>query len=135
MRLLNTQTLQLEEFQGEDVPKYAILSHRWGKEEVLFKDMEQGVASSRAGFAKLESCCKMAHTRGFGYTWIDACCIDKSSSAELTESINSMFRWYARAGECYAYLADVPSTQLDDDEDESKEGNEFSSSVWFTRGW
>ncbi|KAL5905981.1 hypothetical protein ACKVV1_010394 [Pyricularia oryzae] len=28
------------------------------------------------------------------YVWVDICCIDKTSSAELSEAINSMFRWY-----------------------------------------
>ena len=52
----------------------------------------------------------------------DLCCIDKTSSAELSEAINSMYRWYQESGVCYAYLADVPP-------------NAFSKSRWFTRGW
>jgi hypothetical protein len=42
MRLLNIKTLKLEWFHSADVaPSYAILSHRWGDEEVLFEDVEE----------------------------------------------------------------------------------------------
>lgn len=131
MRLLNTKSLSLEEFDGENAPPYAILSHRWEEEEVTYEELRSGRAPKRRGFRKLVECCRLARSRGYKYAWIDTCCIDKSSSAELTESINSMFRWYQRAKECYAYLTDVRSTQLDT----PRERKEFSSSVWFTRGW
>ena len=38
MRLLNSNTLEFEEFFESDRPKYGILSHRWGKEECDLKD-------------------------------------------------------------------------------------------------
>lgn len=47
----------------------------------------------------------------YGWLWIDTCCIDKSSSAELTKSIKSMYRWYEKAGVCYAYLSDVSGSR------------------------
>lgn len=131
MRLLNTKTLKLEDFDGENVPQYAILSHRWENEEVTLKDMELGRAPRRRGYSKLESCCKLACSRGFKYAWIDTCCIDKSSSAELTESINSMYRWYQNAQECYAFLSDVHCQRLNT----WPAQKEFWSSAWFTRGW
>lgn len=59
---------------------------------------------------------------GYEYVWIDTCCIDKTSSAELSEAINSMFAWYQEAKVCYAYLFDVPDRPL-------------KASRWFTRGW
>src|ERR1700733_11317378 len=68
----------------------------------------------------------MAAADGFHYIWIDTCCIDKASSAELSEAINSTYRWYHESGVCYAYLADVPPNAVDD---------EFAKSRWFTRGW
>ena len=38
----------------------------------------------------------------------EACsCIDKGSSAELTEAINSMYRWYQRSQRCYVYFSDL----------------------------
>jgi hypothetical protein len=56
-----------------------------------------------------------------------SCCIDKTSSAELSEAINSMFRWYKNAAVCYVYLSDVSRS---DDLTPS-----MSKSRWFTRGW
>ncbi|KAL2170614.1 hypothetical protein VTG60DRAFT_4627 [Thermothelomyces hinnuleus] len=128
MRLINTRTLHLEEFPRQDVPEYAILSHTWEKEEVLFSDMaDLSRAREKAGFAKIQGACRMAAAHGHDYIWIDTCCIDKSSSAEVSsEAINSMYRWYERSEVCYAYLCDVK-----DPKDESQ----LVSSRWFTRGW
>jgi hypothetical protein len=53
------------------------------------------------------------------------CCIDKGSSAELSEAINSMFRWYERAVVCYVYLSDIHSTEASD----------INTAKWFRRGW
>lgn len=123
MRLLNVDTLNLEDFDENDVPQYAILSHRWEKEEVTFKDMECGTAKQKMGYTKLIKACAEARNRGHAHIWIDTCCIDKSSSAELSEAINSMFRWYQSATECLAYLFDVGQF-LD-----------LGNSQWFLRGW
>ncbi len=83
----------------------------------------------KAGYAKIKGCCRQAQEDGLAYAWVDTCCIDKTSSAELSEAINSMFRWYANAKVCYTYLVDVPSS-LDPNDPVS-----FKSSRWFTRGW
>ncbi|RFU28338.1 hypothetical protein B7463_g7988, partial [Scytalidium lignicola] len=128
MRLLNSTTLELEEFFDSQTPKYAILSHRWLDEEVTFSDMQNKNATGKLGYAKLKSCCEQAVKDGLQHVWIDTCCIDKSSSAELTEAINSMYRWYQNAEVCYAYMADVQSREALDD-------SSFEQSVWFTRGW
>ncbi|OSD00397.1 hypothetical protein PYCCODRAFT_1479280 [Trametes coccinea BRFM310] len=70
-----------------------------------------------------------AEAHGFKLLWIDTCCINKASSTELSEAINSMFAWYARATVCYAYyLHDV-------DDAKPAEGSSFAQSAWFTRGW
>ncbi|KAI2627556.1 heterokaryon incompatibility protein-domain-containing protein [Hypoxylon sp. NC1633] len=106
MWLINTRTRQLKEFLGER-PPYAILSHRWEDEEVTFQDIKESVASSRKGYAKLYNFCLQAATDGYEWAWIDTCCIDKSSSTELSEAINSMYSWYADSDVCYAYLSDV----------------------------
>ncbi|PIL28773.1 hypothetical protein GSI_08817 [Ganoderma sinense ZZ0214-1] len=79
---------------------------------------------------KIREACKVARERGFLYIWIDSCCIDKSSSSELSEAINSMFYWYSRAEVCYAFLADVPA-----EEDPVPKDSHFRRSRWFTRGW
>jgi hypothetical protein len=133
MRLLNTSSLQLEEFPGTETPHYAILSHTWEMEEILFSDMQGGTAESKAGFAKVKGCCQKALDDGFEWVWIDTCCIDKSSSAELSEAINSMYAWYRDSVVCYAYLQDV--TELDAADPNLLSMNEFGKSRWFTRGW
>ncbi|KAI9150386.1 Vegetative incompatibility protein [Paramyrothecium foliicola] len=131
MRLINTTTLGLQEFSGAGIPKYAILSHRWEEEEVTYTQWMEGSAMMRnkKGYKKIRGACKEALKDGFSWLWVDTNCIDKSSSAELTEAINSMFRWYTDAEICYAYLSDVSAT-----------GNtfriqDFRRSQWFTRGW
>ena len=124
MRLINTRTLQLEEFFDALGPKYAILSHTWEKGEVLFRDMEDlDKARAKPGFAKLQGACTLAATQGYDYIWIDTCGIDKSSSAELSEAINCMYKWYEKSGVCYAYLCDV------------EKADQLKFSRWFTRGW
>jgi hypothetical protein len=130
MRLLNAKTKRLEEFFEKDIPPYAILSHTWGKDEVLFKDITKGRYNNDSD--KIEGCCREALGSGFDYVWIDTCCIDKRSSAELSEAINSMFDWYGRAAVCYAYLADVHDT-MDLGVPESTLA--FRESKWWTRGW
>jgi hypothetical protein len=132
MYLLNVNTLQLEEFYDAQIPKYAILSHTWGppEEEVTFADIQNPTSlttTSRGGFDKIRKTCEKAKSDGLSYAWVDTCCIDKHSSAELTEAINSMFKWYQDSQVCYAYLSDVSSAFRDEDE--------WLDSRWFTRGW
>ncbi|KAI0690924.1 hypothetical protein C8T65DRAFT_745633 [Cerioporus squamosus] len=79
---------------------------------------------------KIRRACDVAHAHGYQYIWIDSCCIDKTSSAELSEAINSMFTWYQNASVCYAFLADVPSEQ-----NPRAKNSDFGRSRWFTRGW
>jgi hypothetical protein len=128
MRLINASTLRLEEFlDGRHAPPYAILSHTWGDGEVTFQDIANlELAKTKKGFGKIEETCKLAKANDIGYAWVDTCCIDKTSSAELTEAINSMFQWYAQSKICYAWLADLGIDQPAED---------FASCRWFTRGW
>jgi heterokaryon incompatibility protein (HET) len=95
-----------------DIPRYAILSHTWGAdtEEVSFKDMIDGTGKRKTGYDKIRFCGEQAGRDGLQYFWIDTCCIDKSSSSELQEAINSMFRWYRDAAKCYVYMADIWQT-------------------------
>lgn len=127
MRLLHTELLRLHEFFEKDTPPYAILSHRWGQGEVSYQDMIKAAENlrnlSENGYSKLLGACDLAMNQGYQWIWIDTCCIDKSSSAELTEAINSMYQWYVAAKVCYAYLNDVDS------------GETLTESKWFTRGW
>ncbi|CAN9217397.1 unnamed protein product [Alternaria alternata] len=148
MRLINCSTLQLEEFFGHNIPRYAILSHTWGDEEVSFADFVSSQSTKsisvpdrigrsdsvtmirsvmdRSGYQKVLFTCRQAISDGLDYAWIDTCCIDKSSSAELSEAINSMFTWYKNSTCCYAYLSDVSKARIE---------IEFPRSRWFTRGW
>ncbi|EXF75735.1 HET domain-containing protein [Colletotrichum fioriniae PJ7] len=130
MYLLETNTLKLHEFVEGQVPVYAILSHTWGKEEILFRDLEKG-PSDKDGWIKIQSACRVASERGYNWIWIDTCCIDKASSSELSEAINSMFRWYKEADLCLAYLSDVVYSEPRNDECKMI----LTGSRWFTRGW
>ncbi|KAH6663650.1 heterokaryon incompatibility protein-domain-containing protein [Halenospora varia] len=133
MRLLNTSTLQLKEFSGSEIPGYAILSHRWEEKEVTLQDLQDGSAPGMAGYSKIRGCCRQAAAGGWQWAWIDSCCIDKTSSSELSETINSMFKWYSDAKVCYVYLSDVGRTSNQDGTDDS--AKRFTRSKWFTRGW
>ncbi|KAI0547174.1 heterokaryon incompatibility protein-domain-containing protein [Xylaria curta] len=135
MRLIQCHTLQLQEFFGSQPPPYAILSHTWQDEEVTFAEFSRG-APTRTGIAtegwkKITQTCKLAIEQGYEYVWIDTCCIDKSSSAELTEAINSMYSWYADSCKCFAYLSDFGPSKPGS----SNPSKQLSSSRWFTRGW
>lgn len=129
MRLLNTSTLGFKDFFKP--PSYAILSHRWGEDEVSFNDYETGSDRDGPGYQKIISCCAFAQSRGRDWVWIDTCCIDKRSSAELSEAINSMWEWYGKAQECYAHLSDVSSLA----QEKPLHTDSGTSSAWFTRGW
>ena len=104
MRLINNATLELESFMDStQIPPYAILSHTWGDGEVTLQDFtsENREAARRlAGFAKIELVCHQALKDEFPYSWVDTCCIDKTSSAELSEAINSMYAWYKGSAVC-----------------------------------
>lgn len=132
MWLINAHTLKLEEVWGESVKEYAILSHRWEDGEVSFQDMQNpAVATTKKGFAKIRKSCELAVNDGYNNVWVDTCCINKDSSAELSEAINSMYRWYKASAVCYTYLSDVSANAPDGDIVEQQ----IKSSVWFTRGW
>ena len=81
---------------------------------------------------KIRSFLEQAEARGFAWAWADTCCIDKTSSAELTEAINSMFRYYSLSSLCYVYLEDVFPNDSAMTTDES---SEFCRSRWHKRGW
>ncbi|KAH8588962.1 heterokaryon incompatibility protein-domain-containing protein [Bisporella sp. PMI_857] len=133
MKVLDTRVVRLKDINESEEP-YAILSHTWGRDEVLFEDMTamNGYGAQKLGYAKVRTACAKALGDGYKSIWIDTCCIDKKSSAELSEAINSMFRWYKKAKVCYALLSDVSTIE---DIDKAKEKSEFWRSRWFTRGW
>ena len=134
MRLLSTDRAELHFFPSpEDVPGgYAILSHVWDEREDTFKNVE----ALRIKYAKskkksprdrvsekIRQSCILAEKHGYRWLWVDTCCIDKSSSSELSEAINSMYRYYALSTVCYAFLRDA------------KTRDDMRRSVWYGRGW
>ncbi|KAL1948045.1 hypothetical protein VTO73DRAFT_12120 [Trametes versicolor] len=157
-RFLNTQTGQFVLMGDPRTARYAILSHTWRSsghgEEQSYADVRklqaaaaledlrnspEGASSNieRNSFfshpelsSKISGICKVARDAGYELIWIDSCCIDTASSAELSEAINSMYEWYSRADICYVYLTDVP-----DGEDPAAETSAFSQSRWHRRGW
>jgi hypothetical protein len=142
MRLLKLEDdgeLSLTEFIGDNIPRYAILSHTWGadNEEFTFKDLMDGTGKTKAGYNKIRFCAKQAAEDNLQFFWMDTCCIDKSSSAELSEAINSMFRYYHDAVKCYVYLSDVSISGTVGERSSSQRTWEsaFQRSRWFTRGW
>lgn len=134
MRLLNASTIELHEFFAEvQVPRYAILSHRWGEEEVSMQELKTfrpDSAQQSRGYTKIKRACALAERYELEYIWIDTCCIDKTSSAELSEAINSMYRWYAQSVLCFAHLDDIELRPLSD-----VTSKRFSNCEWFRRGW
>ncbi|KAH3915831.1 hypothetical protein HBI56_041350 [Parastagonospora nodorum] len=128
MRLVDVHTFQLREFFEDDIPRYAILSHRWGHEEVSFDQLTTSLTGAKelAGFVKIRYCADQARSDGLDWCWVDTCCIDKRSSSELSEAINSMYRWYENSVKCYAYLQDIATSGPD---------TNILKSQWFTRGW
>ncbi|KIW13442.1 hypothetical protein PV08_08630 [Exophiala spinifera] len=162
MKLINTKTFALEDFFAETAPPYAILSHTWTSEELTYQDItcDGGLSrNTKKGYAKLTQTCRLASQDGLEYAWIDTCCIDKSSSAELSESINSMYAWYGNSTTCYVYLEDLhpcditsgtatdygPGRDVEGDSDSDSDSDSHSNihhaanslqfCRWFRRGW
>ena len=136
MRLLerkNTGDVSLtKDLVGDDVPPYAILSHTWGAdtEEVTLEDLMKGTGKDKTGHNKIRFCGEQAARDNLQYFWVDTCCIDKSSSAEVSEAINSMFSWYQRADVCYVYLEDFQDPAIN-----KQNESDLGYCRWFGRGW
>ncbi|KAI0914079.1 heterokaryon incompatibility protein-domain-containing protein [Ustulina deusta] len=130
MCLLNVETHQLEEFLRDRIPPYAILSHAWGEEEVTFQDLQHPSHGKKPRIRQNCTDMRFGTRDGVKWVWVDTCCIDKFSSAELPEAISSMFEWYRRAQVCYVFLADAPSPKPGETLEEA-----FRNARWLTRGW
>ena len=132
------------EFGNDEVTEYAILSHRWTTQEVDYAEIvklakkpaeERDEIRQRDGYRKILRSCEQAQKDGCEWLWVDTCCIDKRSSAELSEAINSMYRWYQNAKVCYAYLHDVLSSYFPAAYDIESYRNFGGWPEWFSRGW
>jgi hypothetical protein len=136
MRLLHTTRLTLEDFLPNQEPPYAILSHTWGDSEITYDHLTQnGTVLGLPSNEKILGACKVALENGHEYIWVDTCCINKSSSAELQEAINSMFQWYKSSVVCYAYISDFRLTDPVDSPRKELDLKSLGKSRWFTRGW
>ncbi|KAI6017590.1 heterokaryon incompatibility protein-domain-containing protein [Pisolithus microcarpus] len=135
--------LEIMKELDDTTTSYAIVSHRWG-EEVNYEEMigltkmkrkERKEVKRRYGYQKIVKSCEQAAKDGYTWLWIDTCCIDKRSSAELSEAINSMYRWYRNAQVCYAYLNDVGESTFPTKKDDDKFSQSNGWPEWFMRGW
>ncbi|KAI0330897.1 HET-domain-containing protein [Cubamyces sp. BRFM 1775] len=161
MRLLDTYTGRFVENVDPNRACYAILSHVWdakGEQSyqqvlAIWQNTERShLASLSAGgevceaaisildspelSPKIKGFCALARRQECALGWIDSCCIDKTSSAELTEAINSMYHWYRKAEVCYAYLADVDNDPLTSPSPSREDlYQKFLTARWHTRGW
>ncbi|KAK4208488.1 vegetative incompatibility protein HET-E-1, partial [Rhypophila decipiens] len=142
MWLINTKTFKLVDIIGR-LPDYGILSPCWRRGEVSYHDYGDAWRRQHGleGRTKVRDACKQAYNDGLEFLWVDTCCIDKTSSAELGEAINSMYTWYRKAAKCYVYLDDVVSSGSPSSSDCAEVGSDASvhsllaQSRWFTRGW
>jgi KaiC/GvpD/RAD55 family RecA-like ATPase len=131
-----------EDLIGDKIPPYAILSHTWGGQEATFKDLrnysniEEVDAKFQEGYRKIFFCAQQAKRDNLDYIWVDTCCIDKTNNTELSEAINSMFRWYQNANKCYVFLSDVEGKSSEQNgKSSSRWKAAFRTSRWFKRGW
>ncbi|KAI1786623.1 HET-domain-containing protein [Ganoderma leucocontextum] len=140
MWLLSTDRTELHFFHSPEavIGGYAILSHTWGDNEQTFQETqalrerckETGTNPRDLATSKVRECCLLTERHGYRWVWNDTCCIDKTSSTELSEAINSMFHWYSLTEVCYAYLHDVDSS-----DDLRAPESMFRTARWHTRGW
>ena len=114
---------------------YAIFSHRWLSKEPLYQDMsKEPMADTEPGWNKLQEFCRKAMCdHGCKFAWSDTCCINKQSSAELDESIRSMFRWYRNSHICIAFLSETADLEALKKSQTGEEGAKIDA--WFLRGW
>ncbi|KAI9146823.1 Vegetative incompatibility protein [Paramyrothecium foliicola] len=138
MRLLHFEAdkLVLTNFTGKEIPAYAILSHRWTAEEILFDHVSMGkINENSAGWRKIKFCAEKAAADGLKYFWCDTCCIDKWNPAELSRSVNSMFQYYRDAAKCYVYLQYNQTSNTATTQPSSFGEGELRQNEWFKRGW
>ncbi|KAK8066575.1 hypothetical protein PG997_013322 [Apiospora hydei] len=130
MRCIDTILKQLvQKTACASFKPYAILSHTWDNTEITFQDFnEAGLYGCRD---KAGGAIDLAREQKFRYLWVDTCCIDKTSSSELSEAINSMFEWYRNAEACYVYLSDYSSSH----DYNRKAPSVLGQSRWFRRSW
>lgn len=118
---------EFAEFRDDKSPTYAIASYRWQGEEVTYQEVNTKRNTNKKGYQKVRHFAKYVQKSvpTFKWLWIDTCCINKDSAAELSEAINLIFKWYRNVEVCLAYLTDV---------DTVGDQQSFQKSEWFERG-
>ncbi|ETN38886.1 uncharacterized protein HMPREF1541_06927 [Cyphellophora europaea CBS 101466] len=159
MRLIDTRTLELADF-GNHLPsaQYAILSHRWGDNEVTYRQYmaldksllrAQTPRAYSSGLDKILWGCHMARRNNLRYFWIDTCCINKNNEddqTELSASVMSMWKWYHEAAICYIFLATITLSAAEVERDpnafmewhhskDSEDRDYGRPAEYFRRGW
>ncbi|KAI6095815.1 hypothetical protein F5141DRAFT_1265501 [Pisolithus sp. B1] len=109
---------------------YVMFSHVWQGNEPSFQEVN-AVKSvwdlpETPPNEKLRSFCKKTRELGYKWAWSDTCCIDKSTSSTLDQSLTSMYKWYADSAATLVFLADAVHP--------SKPGD-LTRSLWMTRAW
>ncbi|KAF5366450.1 hypothetical protein D9758_009727 [Tetrapyrgos nigripes] len=134
LRFIDVSTLRLVEFNKEEIiPPYAILSHRWTEEEVVYKEfLNPEESRTKMGYQKILGACRQALQDDIHLIWVDTCCINQGDPADIAANITSMYAYYQNAEVCYVYLNDVIKRR-----DICYGRNEFGQmgSDWLKRGW
>ena len=132
------------EFGDDEVTEYAILSHRWIKQEVDFNEAvkltkmdeeERTEIRQCDGYRKIIQSCKQVKKDGYKWLWVNTCCINKWSSPELSKAINTMYRWYENVRVCYTYLHDVSSSSFPTACNNERYPKSDGWPEWFSHGW
>ncbi|PIA99385.1 Vegetative incompatibility protein HET-E-1 [Cercospora beticola] len=132
MRLLNVHTLEFSVYHSTP-PPYAIASHRWHLgHEASYKDILKKRNTTSTGYKKVLEFADFVRKNvgNVEWLWIDTCCILQQSSEEVSEAVNSMFKWYRNAVVCIAWLDDFGGVR-----EGGGDLGMLGRSRWFTRGW
>ncbi|KAI6045477.1 hypothetical protein EDC04DRAFT_60772 [Pisolithus marmoratus] len=111
---------------------YVMFSHAWHRhgKEPSFQDVNKAQSvwwlPSTPLNEKLHNFCGETRRLGYRWAWSDTCCIDKTTSSILNQSLTSMYKWYADSAATLVFLAGVkhPSNRGD-----------LTRSLWMTRAW
>jgi hypothetical protein len=132
MRLIHTEKCEVHDFlDALSIPRYAAISYSWEADEVRHGNLrETSLASEKPSLQELKEFCLQAGNLSLEWLWVDTVCVNRSSSAELSEAINSTFKWFRQSEACIVYLSDVD--YVDDSQEQEKR---IRQSRWMRRSW
>ncbi|KAI6017148.1 hypothetical protein EDC04DRAFT_3144408 [Pisolithus marmoratus] len=109
---------------------YSMFSHAWQGTEPSFQEVNLVKSvwnlPDTPLHEKLRNFCKETRRLGHNWAWSDTCCIDKTTSSILNQSLTSMYKWYMDSAVTLVFLAGVKHP--------SKLGD-LTRSLWMTRAW